>query len=111
MPRHIEEWRDELEAVDAEIIRLINRRAQLAIELLRLLRGEDLSVGSLGHDVDRLLILLYHGDGIVSPPLRKHEVMKLFGQISSECGRIAEREFEILERNGDLNSEEKANDE
>ncbi len=59
MPSHFKDWRDELENLDAELIRLLNRRVELATRLLQLLRREDLTLGLLEHDANRLLILLF----------------------------------------------------
>lgn len=105
MPSHFKDWRDELENLDAELIRLLNRRAELATQLLQLLRREDLTLGLLEHDADRLLILLYPNTEDGPLPLQERDILKLFSLISRECRRIAVRQIELMERNGCRNSE------
>ncbi len=110
MPRHFKDWRDKLEAIDAELIRLINRRTELAIELLRLLRSQD-SSGDLAGDADRLLVLLYPAEMEIPRLLSESAVKKLQRRVSVECRQIAEREIEISERRRQANSHDNAEDE
>jgi chorismate mutase len=105
VPSQLKDWRDGLENLDAELIRLLNRRVELATQLLKLLRREDLTLGLLEHDADRLLILLYPNTENGPLPLKERDVLKLFSLISRECRRIAVRQIVLLERNGRLNSE------
>jgi len=45
--KSLDEWRTELREIDAELLFLLQRRAQLAIDLLVLLRRDDLTLGEL----------------------------------------------------------------
>ncbi len=85
----IEEWRKELEAVDLELVRLLNRRAQLALSLLNKLRTERLSLGDVQQDLDRLLIFLSTSPFLTPPPLDERALRRIFRQIISESMRKA----------------------
>lgn len=54
----IADWRSEIDLIDAEFIYLLNRRVQLAVEMLMLLRNQSLSLGNAVSDADRLSVLL-----------------------------------------------------
>ena len=97
MTRQLKDWRTEIEALDTEIIRLCERRVQLATELLKTLRSE-LSLGEPSHDADRLMLLLFEtADSVVLDPKM---VAELFRIITKECRRVAEQAVRLNESNG-----------
>jgi len=95
--RQFKDWPTELAALDTEIIRLCERRVQLAIEILRMLRSE-LSLGELTHDADRLTLLLFEtaDSAILDPEI----VAALFHLLTNECRRAAEQAVRLKESNG-----------
>ena len=99
MTRQFEDWRKELEMVDAELARLLNRRVRLAIELLSTLR-KDLTLGDLTHDADRLSILLFENPEQFNSDLDQEVVQEFFRIVSKECRRLAEEEIKLAEHNG-----------
>lgn len=97
MTRHFKDWRTEIDGLDAEIIRLCERRVLLATEMLKRLRSE-LSLGEFSHDVDRLMLLLYgSGDSLLLDPKM---VAELFRLLTKECGRAAEQAVRANKSNG-----------
>jgi chorismate mutase len=85
------EWRTELDVIDAEVIFLLNRRAQLAMELLRILGTETLTLGDQEDDADRLLIMLYCGAKLMTDPLDERAVREIFRRINIESRRLAQQ--------------------
>jgi chorismate mutase len=85
------EWRTELDVIDAEVISLLNRRVQLAAELLRILRGEALTLGDEEDDADRLLIMLYRSANLMNGPLDERALREIFRRINIESRRLAQQ--------------------
>ena len=96
MTRQFKDWRTELDALDTEIIRLCERRVQLAVEMLRTLRSE-LSLGELTHDADRLTLLL--SEPADSSVLHPSLVAALFHLLTKECRQAAEQAVRLKESN------------
>ena len=97
MTRQFKDWRTEIDALDREIIRLCERRVQLATEMLSTLRSE-LSLGELTHDADRLTLLLFE---TVDPSILDPEIVAaLFHLLNDECRRTAEQAVRLKESNG-----------
>lgn len=91
MIKSLEDWRDDIREIDAELIILLQRRTQLAIELFALLRTEPLTLGELEHDLDRLGIFLYAEiDEPVADLLDRMALLEIFGRIICEQKRLAE---------------------
>lgn len=90
MTRHLGDWRQEIAEIDVELIRLFNRRTQLAMEILQTLRTE-ISLGDLARDGDRLMLILLPNnvttDDLV---LDDKAVGNFFSSVSKECRRLAE---------------------
>jgi len=101
--RQLQDWRNEIEAIDAELVRLVNRRARLAVELLSLFR-RDLSLGDLNSDADRLSVLLFQTGQHLDSTLDQAAVAEFFRVLSRECRRLAEEEIMLAERNGNAQS-------
>lgn len=90
MIKSLEEWPDELCEIDAELISLLHRRTQLAIQLLGLVRSGPLTLGELQHDLDRLDIFLYAEiEEPILPTLDKHALLKIFRCMVIEEKRLA----------------------
>ena len=95
MTRHLGDWRHEIESIDAELIRLLNRRARLAIDILQTIRAE-ISVGDLARDGDRLmLILLPNGETSDESVVDQKAVRNFFSIVSKECRRLAEENIKV----------------
>lgn len=94
--RQFKDWRTEIDAVDAEIVWLCERRVKLAIEILKTLRTE-LSVGELTRDADRLMLLLFEDSD--SSILESSVVRQFFRLLSQECRRVAEQAVQLNQTN------------
>lgn len=91
MDHSFDEWRAELREIDAELIALLQRRMEMAIELLHALRSEELTLGELEHDLDRLGIFLYAEiDEPVNGMIDKHLLLEIFSKVIREQKRLAE---------------------
>ncbi len=90
MIHSLDDWRSEVRELDAELITLLERRMQLAVELLALLRSEALTLGELEHDLDRLGIFLYAEiDDLARALMDKQSLLEIFGRIIQEQKRMA----------------------
>jgi hypothetical protein len=90
MIHSLDDWRSEVRELDAELITLLERRMQLAVELLALLRSEALTLGELEHDLDRLGIFLYaEVDDLAKGLMDKQSLLEIFGRIIREQKRMA----------------------
>ena len=85
------QWNTELDVIDAEVISLLNRRVQLAVELLRILRSDALTLGDPEDDADRLLILLYCRAKLMTGSLDELAVREIFRCINIESHRLAQQ--------------------
>ena len=91
MIKSLEDWREDIREIDAELIVLLQRRTQLAIELFALLRTAPLTLGELEHDLDRLGIFLYAElDEPVAGLLDMMALLEIFARIIREQKRLAE---------------------
>jgi hypothetical protein len=91
MNKSLSDWRAELCEIDAELILLLQRRTQLAVELLTLLRSEQLTLGEMENDLDRLGIFLYAFiDEPVSGLLDKSALLEIFSRIVQEQKQLME---------------------
>lgn len=80
----IEHWRKEIDAIDAELLRLLNTRARLALKVGALKKAADLPFC----DPDRERYVLRRLQEINSGPLDELAVDKLFRRIIRESKRI-----------------------
>lgn len=83
----IEDWRKEIDAIDTELLRLLSRRAQCAIEVAKLKTEVDLPV----NDPWREHCILLRAGRANGGPLENEAVSKLFRAIIRECRRAALR--------------------
>ena len=89
MIHSLDDWREQLNEIDAELMILLQRRMQLAGELWELLRSEPLTLGE--NDLDRLGIFLYPEiDDQVMGPLDKRALLEIFARFIREAKRLTE---------------------
>jgi len=88
--KSLDEWRQELREIDAELILLLGRRMELALQLLARLRSGSLTLGGLQDDLDRLGIFLYAEiDEPILLTLDKRALLAIFRRIIIEEKRVA----------------------
>jgi chorismate mutase len=80
----IEHWRNEIDEVDAELLRLLNIRARLALKVGALKRAAHLPFCDPDRERDVLTRLQHLNSG----PLDERAVYKLFRRIIRESRRI-----------------------
>ena len=80
----IETWRKEIDEIDAELLRLLNMRARLALKVGALKKAADLPFC----DPDRERSVMQRLQDLNCGPLDKRAVGKLFRRIISESRRI-----------------------
>lgn len=83
----IERRRDEIDAIDAELLGLLNRRAALALEVGRRKRGAGLPLRDIHRERRILARALEENPG----PLSAAAVERLFRAILAESRRLARR--------------------
>jgi len=76
----IEDWRDEIDRLDEQLVKLLNARSQCAIELGRLKRELGLPI----YSPDREREVIAHVTGINHGPLERDAVRRLFERIIDE---------------------------
>jgi chorismate mutase len=90
----IDGWRDEIDRIDEELVRLLNERSKCAIEIGRVNR----EIGQPVYSPAREKQVLDHVTGINTGPLDDEGVRRLFERIIDESRRIeritVEREAE-----------------
>lgn len=80
----IETWRKEIDEIDAELLRLLNLRARLALKVGALKKAADLPFC----DPDRERSVILRLQDVNCGPLDQRAVGKLFRRIISESRRI-----------------------
>ena len=80
----IEDWRDEIDRLDEQLVKLLNARSQCAIELGRIKRELGLAI----YSPDREREVIAHVTGINPGPLDKTAIRRLFERIIDESRRI-----------------------
>jgi chorismate mutase len=89
----IEDWRAEIDAIDAELVRLLNRRAQLAVEVGKMKRAAGLSI----FDPDREHDVLARACRTNVGPLDDQAIIRLFRRIIRESRRVEVRAVKAAE--------------
>ena len=94
----IEDWRAEIDAIDEEIVRLLNMRTRLAVKvgMLKVAAGLPLS------DPDREREVLGRVSRANTGPLDDRAVLKLFRRIMRESRRVEARVVEGAMQTGVL---------
>jgi chorismate mutase len=80
----IEDWRDEIDRLDEQLVKLLNARSQCAIELGRIKRELGLAI----YSPDRERDVIAHVTSINPGPLDRTAVRRLFERIIDESRRI-----------------------
>ena len=86
----IEDWRNEIDVIDCELLRLLNMRARIAIKVGVLKRAAGLPLDDLERERD---VLEHMREGNTGP-LDDATVAKLFRRIIRESRRAQEITFE-----------------
>jgi chorismate mutase len=81
---NIEDWRDEIDRLDEQLVKLLNARSQCAIELGRIKRELGLAI----YSPDREREVIAHVTGINHGPLDRDAVRRLFERIIDESRSI-----------------------
>ena len=81
---NIEDWRDEIDRLDEQLVKLLNARSQCAIELGRIKRELGLAI----YSPDREREVISHVTGINPGPLDRTAIRRLFERIIDESRRI-----------------------
>ena len=80
----IEDWRDEIDRIDEELVRLLNERSKCAIEIGRIKR----EIGQPVYSPSREKQVIEHVTGINGGPLDDEGMQRLFERIIDESRRI-----------------------
>ena len=80
----IEDWRDEIDALDEQLVDLLNERSKCCIEIGRIKRDRGLAV----YSPDREAQVLDHVAGQNGGPLESDAVRRLFERIIDESRRL-----------------------
>ena len=80
----IEDWRDEIDRIDEELVRLLNERSKCAIEIGRIKR----EMGQPVYTPSREKEVIEHVTGINGGPLDEEGMQRLFERIIDESRRI-----------------------
>lgn len=83
----IQAWRSQIDHIDAQLVRLLNQRARLAVHLARVKRHSGLPVRSPRREQEVLWRALRSNPG----PLDRGAMGRLFRQIIRESRRLAQR--------------------
>ena len=89
----IEDWRDEIDRIDEQLVKLLNERSKCAIELGRIKRELGLAI----YSPDRESQVIEHVTGINGGPLDSGAMRRLFERIIDESRSI---ERVVVEREG-----------
>jgi chorismate mutase len=80
----IEDWRNEIDKIDEQLVKLLNQRSNCAIELGRIKRELGLPI----YSPDREIEVIAHVTGINGGPLEPEAIRRLFERIIDESRRI-----------------------
>ena len=80
----IEDWRNEIDKIDEQLVRLLNQRSKCAIELGRIKRELGLSI----YSPDREVQVIEHVTGVNGGPLEPEAMRRLFERIIDESRRL-----------------------
>jgi chorismate mutase len=80
----IDDWREEIDAIDEKLINLLNRRSTCAIEIGRLKREREMPI----YSPEREKQVIDHVLGVNDGPLEPEAIRRLFERIIDESRRI-----------------------
>lgn len=84
----IEHWRQEIDRIDQEILRLLNQRAKCALEIGRIKRSKGKPICDPEREEELLASLMRKNTG----PFPKAVVEQLFRKIISACRMLEEKQ-------------------
>lgn len=94
MDHDLSDWRDKIDAVDAQIVALLNQRCQYALEVGRYKQTHDRAVC----DPDRELSVLRHVEQLNQGPLPQPVLRRLYEQIMAEMRALQTEERKVERR-------------
>jgi chorismate mutase/prephenate dehydratase len=94
MDHDLSDWRDKIDAVDAQIVALLNQRCQYALEAGRYKQANERDVC----DPDRELSVLRHVERLNQGPLPQPVLRRLYEQIMAEMRGLQTVERQIERR-------------
>jgi chorismate mutase len=80
----IDDWRNEIDSIDEQLLELLNRRSECAIAIGRLKRERDMPI----YSPDRETQVIEHVLGTNHGPLEPEAIRRLFERIIDESRRI-----------------------
>jgi chorismate mutase len=80
----IEDWRLEIDRIDAELVQLLNRRSHCAIEIGRIKRALDMPI----YSPEREKQVIEHVKSLNPGPLGNDAIQRLFERIIDESRRL-----------------------
>jgi chorismate mutase len=90
----ISDWRDEIDRIDEELLRLLNRRSACALEIGRIKRELNIPIYSPNRETE----VIRHVTGLNQGPLEMGAIRRLFERIIDESRSlertVVEREME-----------------
>lgn len=89
----IEDWRKKIDETDSQILSLLNKRAEFAIEIGKIKRFMKIPI----YNPERELIIINRLVSLNTGPLDESGVRKLFERIIDESRRIERRSTETNE--------------
>jgi prephenate dehydratase/chorismate mutase len=91
MSDKIEDWRAEIDGIDAELLRLLNKRAQLALQVGALKRRDDSPVYDPYREREVVAKVCRHNSG----PLTEKAIANIFQRIIDECRRVQTKNLNV----------------
>lgn len=83
----IDQWRNDIDQIDLELVELLNRRSQCAIEIVKIKNERNLGI----YDPEREEEVIRLVQGATRGPLSRAAIKRLFERIIDESRRV-ERE-------------------
>ena len=83
----IDQWRNDIDRIDLELVELLNRRSQCAIEIVKIKNERNLGI----YDPEREGEVIRLVQGATRGPLSRAAIKRLFERIIDESRRV-ERE-------------------
>lgn len=95
----LQQWRSEIDTLDAELLELLNRRARIACEIA----GIKVASGLAAYDPQREAQVLSRIAGLNQGPLEDQSVRAIFSSIIHETRRLGTERMQELALTGGAN--------